>query len=153
MARELPFAPLTFCRKKQIKSGRKTDMTTNTRIGVLTSGGDCPGLNAVIRGVVKSAGRVGCDVVGFRRGYEGLVDPVSYLPLDTRNTLGIINRGGTILGSTNKGRFAARVGVDGRLDLDPQLLDGVARTVEQLSLGGAYLHRWRRVARGRTTVP
>jgi len=111
-------------------------MTTNTRIGVLTSGGDCPGLNAVIRGVVKSAGRVGCDVVGFRRGYEGLVDPVSYLPLDTRNTLGIINRGGTILGSTNKGRFAARVGVDGRLDLDSQLLDGVARTVEQLSLGG-----------------
>ncbi len=111
-------------------------MTTKTRIGVLTSGGDCPGLNAVIRGVVKSAARVGCDVVGFRRGYEGLVDPVSYLPLDTRNTLGIINRGGTILGSTNKGRFAARVGVDGRLDLDPQLLSGVARTVEQLSLGG-----------------
>lgn len=111
-------------------------MKTNKRIGVLTSGGDCPGLNAVIRGVVKSAARMGCDVVGFRRGYEGLVDPVSYLPLDTRNTLGIINRGGTILGSTNKGRFAARTGVDGRLNLDPQLLSGVARTVEQLSLAG-----------------
>ena len=106
------------------------------RIGVLTSGGDCPGLNAVIRGVVKSAARLGCDVVGFCRGYEGLVDPVNYIPLDTRNTSGIINRGGTILGSTNKGRFAARVGVEDRLDLDPDLLLGVEQTVEQLSLSG-----------------
>lgn len=106
------------------------------RIGVLTSGGDCPGLNAVIRGVVKSASRMGCDVVGFRRGYEGLADPVSYLQLDTKNTQGIINRGGTILGSTNKGRFAARIGVDDRLDLDPNLLQGVARTVDQLNLTG-----------------
>lgn len=106
------------------------------RIGVLTSGGDCPGLNAVIRGVVKSASRTGCDVVGFRRGFEGLTDPVSYLPLDTGNTQGIINRGGTILGSTNKGRFAARIGVEDRLDLNPELLRGVERTIDQLSLMG-----------------
>jgi 6-phosphofructokinase 1 len=50
------------------------------RIGILTAGGDCPGLNAVIRGVVKSASRHGYDVVGFQRGYEGLVEPVSYIP-------------------------------------------------------------------------
>ena len=106
------------------------------RIGILTSGGDCPGLNAVIRGAVKSAARLGCDVVGFRRGFEGLVDPVTYIPLNTKNTSGIINRGGTILGSTNKGRFAARVGVDDRLDLDSDLLRGVARTVDQLSIQG-----------------
>lgn len=111
-------------------------MSDRRRIGVLTSGGDCPGLNAVIRGVVKSASRLNCDVVGFRRGFEGLVDPVSYLALDTKNTLGIINRGGTILGSTNKGRFAARVGEEDRLDLDPDLLRGVERTVDQLSLSG-----------------
>ena len=106
------------------------------RIGILTSGGDCPGLNAVIRGAVKSAARLGSEMVGFRRGFEGLVDPVSYIPLDTRNTTGIINQGGTILGSTNKGRFAARVGIEGRLDLDPDLLRGVERTVRQLSLDG-----------------
>ena len=43
------------------------------RIGVLTSGGDCPGLNAVIRGVVRSADNLGWEVVGFRDGYEGLL--------------------------------------------------------------------------------
>lgn len=111
-------------------------MPHTKRIGVLTSGGDCPGLNAVIRGVVKSASRLNCDVIGFRRGFEGLVDPVNYLPLDTRNTSGIINRGGTILGSTNKGRFAARVGVEDRLDLDPELLRGVERTLDQLNIAG-----------------
>lgn len=109
---------------------------SKARVGVLTSGGDCPGLNAVIRGVVKSAGQIGFDVVGFKRGYEGLVDPVSYLPLDQKNTYGIISRGGTILGSTNKGRFAARRGVDERVELDPDLLAAVERTVDQLSLTG-----------------
>lgn len=109
---------------------------SNRRIGILTSGGDCPGLNAVIRGAVKSASRLGSEVIGFRRGFEGLVDPVTYIPLTTKNTSGIINRGGTILGSTNKGRFAARIGIDDRLDLDPELLIGVERTVEQLSLDG-----------------
>jgi len=106
------------------------------QIGILTAGGDCPGLNAVIRGAVKSATRLGCDVVGFRRGFEGLVDPVTYIALDTDNTFGIISRGGTILGSTNRGRFGARVGVDERQEIDPALIEGVKRTVEQLSLDG-----------------
>ena len=106
------------------------------RIGILTSGGDCPGLNAVIRGAVKSAARLGSDMVGFRRGFEGLVDPVTYIALNTKNTSGIINRGGTILGSTNKGRFAARVGVEDRLDLDPELITGVKRTFSDLGLDG-----------------
>jgi 6-phosphofructokinase 1 len=93
-------------------------------------------LNAVIRGVVKAATRFGCDVVGFRRGYEGLYDPVDYFSLDRKNTLGIINRGGTILGSTNKGRFAARKGVDERIDLPKELIDGVKQTFSELSLTG-----------------
>jgi phosphofructokinase-like protein len=104
------------------------------RIGILTSGGDCPGLNAVIRGAVKCATRFGYEVIGFRRGYEGLVDPVDFVGLDRKNTLGIINRGGTILGSTNKGRFAARKGVDERIDLDPRLIDDVRATFRVLSL-------------------
>lgn len=112
-------------------------MPTGTRrIGILTAGGDCPGLNAVIRGAVKSAARLGSEVVGFRRGFEGLIDPVTYVPLDTRNTSGIINRGGTILGSTNQGRFSARVGVDDRQEIDPELLPDVERTMEQLGLDG-----------------
>jgi 6-phosphofructokinase 1 len=111
-------------------------MTGKKRIGILTAGGDCPGLNAVIRGAVKSAARSGYDVVGFLKGYEGLVDPVTYIPLDYRNTSGILNQGGTILGSTNKGRFAATVGVQDRVELDPVLLAGVQTTFEQLGLCG-----------------
>ena len=106
------------------------------RIGVLTAGGDCPGLNAVVRGVVKTAGRIGYDVVGFLKGYEGLVEPVSYIPLSYKNTSGILTLGGTILGSTNKGRFAATVGVSDRQELDPELLAGVQTTFEQLGLSG-----------------
>src|SRR3954470_17507810 len=111
-------------------------MSSCKRVGVLTAGGDCPGLNAVIRGAVKSANRHGYEVVGFLRGYEGLVDPVSYVPLTHKNTTGILSQGGTILGSTNKGRFAATVGVNNRLELDPDLIEGVKATVEHLNLAG-----------------
>ena len=106
------------------------------RIGILTSGGDCPGLNAVIRGAVKSAAGAGYEMVGFVKGYEGLVDPVQYMPLNYKTTTGILNQGGTILGSTNKGRFGATVGVSDRLEVDPELLAGVKTTLEQLSLCG-----------------
>ena len=106
------------------------------RVGILTSGGDCPGLNAVIRGVVKSGAQLGYETIGFLKGYEGLVDPVSYIPLDYRNTTGILTQGGTILGSTNKGRFAATVGVNDRQGIDRQLLADVERTVRQLNLSG-----------------
>jgi phosphofructokinase-like protein len=106
------------------------------KIGVLTSGGDCPGLNAVIRGVVKSSSQLGFDCVGFLKGYEGLVDPVHYVTLNQKNTKGILNHGGTILGSTNKGRFAATVGVEDRVNLDPELLDAVQETVDQLNICG-----------------
>jgi 6-phosphofructokinase 1 len=105
-------------------------------VGVLTSGGDCPGLNAVIRAVVKSSERLGYDCVGFLRGYEGLVEPVSYMPLNARNTAGILTQGGTILGSTNKGRFSATIGEDQRVSIDPALLDQVATTVRQLCICG-----------------
>ena len=105
-------------------------------IGILTSGGDCPGLNAVIRAAVKSSEQLGYDCIGFLRGYEGLVEPVSYMPLNSRNTAGILTQGGTILGATNKGRFSATVGEDQRVDLDPALLEQVATTVRQLSICG-----------------
>lgn len=106
------------------------------RIGILTSGGDCPGLNAVIRGVVKAAHQLGYETLGFLKGYEGLIDPVTYIPLNYKNTTGILNQGGTILGSTNKGRFAAKTGVDDRLAIDPEILEAAKLTVEQLNLAG-----------------
>jgi phosphofructokinase-like protein len=105
-------------------------------IGILTSGGDCPGLNAVIRAAVKSSERLGYESIGFLRGYEGLVDPVSYMPLTSRNTANILPQGGTILGSTNKGRFSATVGEDRRVAIDPALLDQAAATIRQLSVCG-----------------
>jgi len=111
-------------------------MTRRPAIGVLTSGGDCPGLNAVIRAATKSAGRLGYDCMGFLRGYEGLVDPVSYMPLDARNTAGILLQGGTILGSTNKGRFTALVGEGERVRIDPELVAQAAATVRQLGIAG-----------------
>ena len=106
------------------------------KLGILTSGGDCPGLNAVIRAVVKSSVQLGYDCVGFLRGYEGLVDPVSYIPLNYKNTAGILIQGGSILGSTNKGRFGARSGISNRVEIDVELLAASRTTVEQLGLSG-----------------
>ena len=73
---------------------------------------------------------------GFLKGYEGLVDPVSYLHLNPKNTTGILTQGGTIIGSTNKGRFAATVGVADRLEIETDLLEGVKHTARQLNLAG-----------------
>ncbi|MGE0606752.1 MAG: 6-phosphofructokinase [Pirellulales bacterium] len=110
--------------------------SSQPRIGILTSGGDCPGLNAVIRGAVKTSAQLGYDCIGFLKGYEGLVDPITYMPLNHKNTSGILTQGGTILGSTNQGRFVVRTGVDDRAELDPALIAGVRRTVEQLGITG-----------------
>jgi len=72
------------------------------RIGVLTGGGDCPGLNAVIRAVTKTAiNDYDMEVVGFKDGYQGLVED-KYINLSNDVTSGILTRGGTILGTNNR---------------------------------------------------
>ncbi|MFI2615536.1 MULTISPECIES: 6-phosphofructokinase [unclassified Streptomyces] len=79
------------------------------RIGILTAGGDCPGLNAVIRSVVhRAVTHYGDEVIGFEDGYAGLLDG-RYRPLDLNAVSGILARGGTILGSSRleRGRFRA----------------------------------------------
>lgn len=73
------------------------------RLAVNTGGGDAPGLNAVIRSVVLSALNVGWEVYGIRRGYEGLLNGDGVVPLDRASVQGITHRGGTILGTTNRG--------------------------------------------------
>ncbi|MEL7568169.1 MAG: ATP-dependent 6-phosphofructokinase [Dehalobacterium sp.] len=72
------------------------------RIGVLTGGGDCPGLNAVIRAVVKTAvSDYGMEVLGIKDGYKGLVEE-ELIPLGIEQVAGILPKGGTILGTTNR---------------------------------------------------
>ncbi len=74
------------------------------RIGVLTGGGDCPGLNAVIRAVVKTSIKQGCAVTGIKDGFEGLVKGKDFtFELTSDSVRGILPRGGTILGTTNRG--------------------------------------------------
>ena len=69
------------------------------RIAILTSGGDCPGLNAVIRGVVRTAGAAGVEVIGFEDGYQGLVENRVVPLYDDAYIDRIIRYGGTILGT------------------------------------------------------
>ena len=73
------------------------------RIGILTSGGDCPGLNAVLRGAVRAATSLGWEVYGFKDGYEGLLNGGDYIVLNRKITTGIMALGGTIyaVGSLN----------------------------------------------------
>lgn len=73
------------------------------KIGVLTGGGDAPGLNAVIRAVVKSAFNRGWEVVGIKEGFEGLINPSKAKKIKSSDIAGILNIGGTILGTTNRG--------------------------------------------------
>jgi ATP-dependent phosphofructokinase / diphosphate-dependent phosphofructokinase len=70
------------------------------RIGVLTAGGDCPGLNAAIRAVARSAIQRGDEAIGIRRGYRGLAED-DYVPLDMRRVSGILHQGGTILSTSS----------------------------------------------------
>lgn len=82
------------------------------RIGVLTSGGDCPGLNAVIRSVVhRAVVDHGDEVIGFRDGWKGLLE-CDYLKLDLDAVSGILARGGTILGSSRVQPAQLRDGVE-----------------------------------------
>ncbi len=112
------------------------ELSDRPRIGILTSGGDCPGLNAVIRAATKTSYWLGYDLIGFRDGFEGLIDPIRATVLTPQNTAGILVDGGTILGSTNKGRFGARKGVDGRAEIDPALVAKVGETFKTLELEG-----------------
>jgi 6-phosphofructokinase 1 len=67
-----------------------------TKIGVLTSGGDAPGMNAAIRAVVRTGNYYGLEVYGIVRGYQGMIDDDIHL-MDNRSVANIIQRGGTIL--------------------------------------------------------
>ena len=84
------------------------------RIGVLTGGGDAPGLNAVIRAVVKAATNCHCEVIGIEDSFDGLIEPDRWRILTPRDVTGILRIGGTILGTTNRGNpFAYPIATSG----------------------------------------
>jgi ATP-dependent phosphofructokinase / diphosphate-dependent phosphofructokinase len=78
-------------------------MLTIKRIGVLTGGGDAPGLNAVIRAVVKAATNAGVEVLGLEDSFDGLIYPEMSRVLTPKDVTGILRLGGTILGTVNRG--------------------------------------------------
>jgi len=80
-------------------------------VGILTGGGDCPGLNAVIRAVVRRADTAGWDVVAVREGWRGLVEPI-FENLGPLQVSGILPRGGTIIGTSRTNPFKLKGGVD-----------------------------------------
>lgn len=107
---------------------------TTKRIGVLTSGGDCPGLNAVLRGVVRAAERLNWEVLGFIDGYEGMLPPVRTMELNRKTTAGIMHLGGTIIGTTNRGHFVTKVGMGNKMAVPEEIIAQARQTVADLKL-------------------
>ncbi len=102
------------------------------KIGILTGGGDAPGLNAVIRAAVKTAISVyGCEVFGIRNGYDGFLEADGIVPLGMGEVRGILPRGGTILGSANRGNpYARKIIRDGQevtVDVSDEIVKGIDR--------------------------
>ena len=92
------------------------------KIGILTGGGDCPGLNAVIRAVAKKAFAYGYEVIGIRDGWRGLVE-IDTVPLDIQAVSGILSRGGTILGTSRTNPFKS-----------PDMAEKVINNIKKLGL-------------------
>jgi ATP-dependent phosphofructokinase / diphosphate-dependent phosphofructokinase len=108
------------------------------RIGVLTGGGDCPGLNAVIRAIVRKAvDGYGHQVIGFRDGWRGVLES-SVMELDLESTRGILPRGGTILGSSRTNPFKREDGVQRvRATFEDLNIDGLIAIGGEDTLGVA----------------
>jgi 6-phosphofructokinase 1 len=102
------------------------------KIAILTGGGDAPGLNAVIRAAVKTAiYEYGCEVIGVRDGYDGFIDEQGIVPLEIKDVRGLLPRGGTILGTANRGNpYARKVIRDGKevtIDVSDEIIRGIER--------------------------
>lgn len=106
------------------------------RVGVLTAGGDCPGLNAVIRAFVKTAeSHYDWEIIGILDGFEGLLVPNGTRPLNGDDVRGILTLGGTILGTSNRcNPFAVRTFVDGAEQVVDRSAVALAR-LRELEIG------------------
>src|SRR3990170_2149328 len=108
------------------------------RVGILTGGGDCPGLNAVIRAVVrKGVNQYGHAIVGYRDGWRGVLEN-RVTHLTPENTSGILHRGGTILGSSRTNPFKEEHGVERvKESLSSERIDGLIAVGGEDTLGVA----------------
>ena len=112
------------------------------RIGILTGGGDCPGLNAVIRAVVRRSTDRGHEMIAVREGWKGLVEGI-FAPLGMREVSGILPRGGTILGTTRTNPYKVEGGVEAVLSsFADERLEALVAIGGEDTLGvAARLHR------------
>ncbi len=119
-------------------AGQGSEGGVMARIGILTGGGDCPGLNAVIRAVVrKGVNQYGHAIVGYRDGWRGVLDN-NATNLTPENTGGILHRGGTILGSSRTNPFKEEGGVDRvRENLASERIDALIAVGGEDTLGVA----------------
>jgi ATP-dependent phosphofructokinase / diphosphate-dependent phosphofructokinase len=104
------------------------------KIGIVTGGGDCPGLNAVIRAVAKAAAKRDWETLGIIGGYAGLLEPRRFCVLDYQALSGLLTRGGTILGTANRGPFSAKTGHGEGRRLPKELLDDTRAGMDALGL-------------------
>ena len=109
------------------------------KVAVLTGGGDCPGLNAVIRAVVRrTMGKYGGHVVGFRYGWAGVIDN-KQMPLGLEQVSGILPRGGTILGTSRTNPYRVEGGFEAiKKTIDQEKLDGLIAIGGEDTLGVAH---------------
>jgi 6-phosphofructokinase 1 len=95
------------------------------RVAVLTSGGDAPGMNACVRAIVRCGLYNGIEMIGVRRGYDGLIDG-DFLPMDSHSVSNIIQRGGTILKTARSERFRTKEGLlEAKKKLDDANIEGL----------------------------
>ena len=106
----------------------------NQKIAIATGGGDCPGINAEIRAIAKAAAKRGWETLGILGGYAGLLEPQRVIPLDYRNLGGLLTRGGTILGTANKGIFSAKTGHGENRGLPVELMEETKAGMEKLGI-------------------
>ncbi|MDP1828335.1 MAG: ATP-dependent 6-phosphofructokinase [Archangium sp.] len=107
------------------------------RLGVLTGGGDCPGLNAVLRGLVRrGVNELGYEFVGIQNGYDGLILPDLTMPLGLAQVRGILPKGGTILGTSNKADPFNYVMKEGGKTITKDMSDVVLKRIKALKLDG-----------------
>jgi phosphofructokinase-like protein len=127
------------CRSHE-KASRRQNAGVAERIGILTGGGDCPGLNAVIRAVGRRSLARSYEVVGVREGWLGLVEGL-FTPLGSREIAGILPRGGTILGTTRTNPYSLDGGVERVLRSFSERLDALVAIGGEDTLGvAARLH-------------
>jgi ATP-dependent phosphofructokinase / diphosphate-dependent phosphofructokinase len=103
------------------------------RVGILNSGGDCAGLNAVISSFSRCALANGYEVFGFIKGFEGILDK-KYVNLTYEKVRGISHLGGTILQSTNRGRFAAKIGKGDVAEIPEDILSQTKANLDELQI-------------------